>query len=104
MLGSTIKMCVFLLQVSSTSKDNAFHSRFGLNMGIGELLQNWGLINLSPFHRKSSKAGSPSPTNQSPQKHPQTAVKRNTDIENIELVQLSNIKVQGTILLTSFKC
>lgn len=68
-------------------------------MGIGELLQNWGLMNLSPFHRKSSKPGSPSPTNQSPQKHLQTTAKRNPDAEHIELVQLSNIKVQGISLI-----
>jgi hypothetical protein len=63
-------------------------------MGIGELLQNWGLLNLSPFRRKSSKPGTSSPSNQSPQRQMQASIKTSPDAEHIELVQLSNIKVQ----------
>jgi hypothetical protein len=62
-------------------------------MGFGELLQNWGLLNLSPFRRKPSKPGTPSPSNQSPQKQMQAPSKTSPDVEHIELVQLSNIKV-----------
>ncbi|XP_021916433.1 ras association domain-containing protein 1-like isoform X2 [Zootermopsis nevadensis] len=81
---------------SSTPSDDG-HSRFGLNMGIGELLQNWGLLNLSPFRRKPSKPGTPSPLNQSPQKQMQAPSKTSPDVEHIELVQLSNIKVSDAL-------
>jgi len=90
-----------LFQSSDTQNDD-IHSWFGLNVGIGELLQNWGLLNLSPFRRKSSKPSTPSPSNQSPQKQMQ-ASKTNPTAEHIELVQLSNIKVQiRTVLMLSF--
>ncbi|XP_069693749.1 ras association domain-containing protein 1-like isoform X2 [Periplaneta americana] len=77
---------------SANPNDNDIHSRFGLNMGIGELLHNWSFLNLSPFRRKSSKPSTPSPSNQSPQKQPQPSAKSSPDAEHIELVQLSNLK------------
>ncbi|PNF42574.1 hypothetical protein B7P43_G05435 [Cryptotermes secundus] len=59
--------------------------------------KNWGLLNLSPFRRKSSKPGTSSPSNQSPQRQMQASVKRSPDAEHIELVQLSNIKVSDAL-------
>ncbi|KAJ9583285.1 hypothetical protein L9F63_022368, partial [Diploptera punctata] len=78
--------------VSGNFSDGEIHSRFGINVGFGEFLQNWGFLNLSPFRRKSSKPTTPSPLNQSPQKQNHPSSKTSPHGENIELVQFSYVK------------
>ncbi|PSN56193.1 hypothetical protein C0J52_01423 [Blattella germanica] len=87
------KTCVEKEKGPANSGDNDIHSRFGINVGFSEFLQNWGFLNLSPFRRKSSKPTTPSPSSQSPQKQVQACTTNiSPDGEHIELVQFSNFK------------